>query len=141
MTHRESMALVRSGAVAPPQSGPAKLPGFAGGLDALGGIVGVLQKGAGWLYDQAKSATGLGDLSLPGALGDIGGKLAGKVKDWAMGSIDTMLKAATPKVAPGGRSPAWGPPSSGRRTRTASRRASSWGSWSTRAPTARRTTG
>ncbi len=116
MTHAESMGLVRSGAVAPPQSGPAKLPGFAGGLDALGGIVGVLQKGAGWLYDQAKGAVGLGDLSLPGALGDIGGKLAGKVKDWALGSIDKMLKAATPKVAPGGRGTpgaGWGDPSPG----------------------------
>ncbi len=96
MTHAESMALVRQGVVAAPQSGPALVPGFAGGLDALGGIFDVLKKGAGWLYDQAKGAVGLGDLSLPGALGDIGAKMAGKVKDWALGSIDKMLKTATP---------------------------------------------
>ncbi len=104
LPHRDSMALVRQGVVTAPQSGPALVPGFAGGLDALGGIFGVLQKGAGWLYDQAKGAVGLGDLSLPGALGDIGAKMAGKVKDWALGSIDKMLKAATPKTPIGGAS-------------------------------------
>lgn len=102
LPHRDSMALVKQGVVAPPQSGPALVPGFAGGLDALGGIFGVLKQGAGWLYDQAKGAVGLGDLSLPGALGDIGSKMAGKVKDWALGSIDRMLKAATPVASAGG---------------------------------------
>jgi len=102
LTHAESMALVQQGVVAPPQSGPALVPGFAGGLGDLGGIFDVLKKGAGWLYDQAKGAVGLGDLSIPAALGDIGGKLAGKVKDWALGSIDKMLKAATPAPIVGG---------------------------------------
>lgn len=101
--HAQSMAMVRQGLVAPP--GPSSpVPGFAFGLGlddipGLGGLMGLLGKGAEEIVNLAIKALGTKGPELPGVLSGAGAALFDKVKGWLIDAVTGWKKDLAPNLS------------------------------------------